>query len=243
MGCAQLAKPTGTPAARYSVEQLEQQPTPSCERYYLLLFGSQSSPMLPRKTHSWATAVRVVDQGPGQSPIVEQHTISWMPSTLRIRPFRFKVEPGVNLDLHFSFEEMLRQNEHVSLLGPYQIRPGLFRKFVMQKEFVASGAIGYQACDTAGEAFFHGNGRACVHAISDLDLNYARGYYWQFLFGSNASRFIADQMARHGGFIDTQGDHQWLVCLLGLDRYPMERLSLDGPRVRQRFSGAFSGVN
>ena len=51
------------------------------------MFGSQSTPKLPRYTHTWVTVVRVA-VGPGGRPEVEQHSISWMPATLDIDPLR-----------------------------------------------------------------------------------------------------------------------------------------------------------
>ena len=34
-------------------------PAPAGERYYLLVFGAQTTPMVPRFTHTWVTFVRV----------------------------------------------------------------------------------------------------------------------------------------------------------------------------------------
>ena len=62
--------------------------------------------------------------------------------------------------------------ERVSLWGPYEIPPGLYRKLLSQKEFIESGAVGYQCIDTIGEAGLDGEreqlhprhlgrGRAC----------------------------------------------------------------------------------
>src|SRR5947209_7255130 len=78
-GCAANAIRPPTPAANVTVEDLERDAAPPNDRYYLLIFGSQSQPLRPKYTHSWATAVRVTDQGPGQAPLVEASTISWMP--------------------------------------------------------------------------------------------------------------------------------------------------------------------
>jgi len=37
------------------------------EFYYVMIFGSQSSPKLLRYTHTWATFVRAVGEGPDPS--------------------------------------------------------------------------------------------------------------------------------------------------------------------------------
>src|SRR5262249_23002992 len=104
-GCAQLAKRPDSPAAQKTALEFEMEPKPPGERYYMIVFGSQSVPLRPKYTHTWATAVRVVDQGPDTAPLIDHYTISWMPATLDIRPWRFSVEPGTNLDLHQSIQE------------------------------------------------------------------------------------------------------------------------------------------
>src|SRR5262245_19954113 len=62
-------------------------------RYYIIVFGSQSTPKLARYTHTWATVIQVTETDGG--PRIEHHTISWMPATLQIRPLRFRPEAGV----------------------------------------------------------------------------------------------------------------------------------------------------
>ena len=49
---------------------------------------------------------------------LEVHTISWMPATLDIHPLRFHVEPGMNLTLEFTLQEMLEQPERRLHVGP-----------------------------------------------------------------------------------------------------------------------------
>src|SRR6516164_10226383 len=71
------------------------------ERYYSMIFGSQSSPKLLRYTHTWATFVRVVGEGDDPRGYqVYQHTISWLPSSLDVRTWALLPERGVNLDLY-----------------------------------------------------------------------------------------------------------------------------------------------
>jgi hypothetical protein len=92
-GCSGRAKRPPSPAKDIRIEDLERQSAPPGERYYVLIFGSQAKPLRPRDTHSWASTVRVVDQGPGQAPLLEELSISWMPASLEIHPWRFRVEP------------------------------------------------------------------------------------------------------------------------------------------------------
>src|SRR5690349_18163739 len=74
------------------------------DRHYLLIFGSQTQPKIPRYTHTFCTIVRVADPLPGCANLpLEVHTISWLPATLKVRPFRLHAEPGHN----FTLEETL----------------------------------------------------------------------------------------------------------------------------------------
>jgi hypothetical protein len=197
----------------------------------VLIFGSQSTPLRPKYTHTWATAVKVTGcAGPG-APAVEEHTISWMPATLDIRPLSFRVEPGANLALPFTIEEMLRNNERVSVWGPYEITAGGYHRFLVQKGFMDSGQIGYQCIDSVGEAARKGNGCDCIHAITDMDPLFARNRYPLSYFGDAASLHIVRQIHTRPIIVCPEKDHGWLLPLLGLDQYPITRRSYFGRTV------------
>src|SRR5206468_9271353 len=73
---------------------------PAQEAYFLLMFGSQRTPPDPDQAHSFATFVRVRYNGPQPGvPIMEAHTISWLPENLHIRTRALLPEPGHNFDL------------------------------------------------------------------------------------------------------------------------------------------------
>src|SRR3954452_18576197 len=85
------------------------------DRYYAIIFGSQSSPKRLRYTHTWATFVRVV--GEGDDPRGYQaypHTISWLPATLDVRTWSPVPERGVNLDLYSTLDVVLKNGESVT---------------------------------------------------------------------------------------------------------------------------------
>ena len=107
-GCASFAKKPPTPAAQIPARESMSMTAAPGERYFVLIFGSQSSPKKAKYTHTWSTVVKVTGCGPG-APAVEEQTISWMPASLDIHPMSFRVEPGANLTLPFTIEEMLRQ--------------------------------------------------------------------------------------------------------------------------------------
>jgi hypothetical protein len=214
-GCGRNAIRPPSPAADVTVEELERDPAPPNERYYILVFGSQSQPLRPKYTHSWATAVRVVDQGPNQSPVVEPSTISWMPATLDIHPLRFRVEKGVDLNLCTTIREMQKNDERISMWGPYEIRRGLYRKLVMQKDFMDGGTTGYQCIDSVGEAS-RGCGCDCIHAITDCDARFDRQEYPLSRFGERASQHMVQQIMDRGAVINPCATHDWLLGALGI---------------------------
>lgn len=230
-GCSTFAQKTPTPAAEISPHQAAAIPTPPGDRYFVLVFGSQSTPKQPKYTHTWATIVKVTGcDGPG-APSVEEHTISWMPASLDIHPNSFRVEPGVNLALHFTIEEMLRHDERVSVWGPYEVGVGLYHRFLVQKEFMGSGQVGYQCIDSIGEAARCGNGCDCIHAVTDMDPLYSRNRYPLSYFGESASRHVVHQLHTRPIIICPEKDHGWLLSMLGLDKYPIVRRNYFGRTV------------
>jgi hypothetical protein len=228
-GCAANAVRPPTPAANVRVAELEQEPAPPNEHYYLLIFGSQSRPLRPKYTHSWVTTVRVVDQGLGQPPAVEPYTISWMPATLDIHPLRFRVEPGVDLDLCSTIRMARDNGERISMWGPYEIRAGLYRKLRIQKDFMDSGQIGYQCIDTVGEAR-RGTGSDCIHAVTDCDAEYDRQEYPLSRFGDRASEHMVRQVMERGGVINGGMTSDWLLAPLGIADCPIVRRTYEPRR-------------
>lgn len=239
VGCAAVAHQPQTPARQVGFEDLND-PSPPGERYFLLVFGSQTKPIQPRYTHTWVTFVRV----PTGASTVEQHTISWMPATLNIRTFHPCAEPGVNLSMDETMAMALGYGERVSLWGPYEIPPGLYRKLLMQKQFVESGALKYQCIDTYGEAGWSGDGSNCIHAISDGDAMFSRQAYPLAYFGDSASLHILRQLVMRGAVPDPVTTYDELIPRLGLDHYPICRRAYEPPRFpnAMRFGQALSAT-
>ena len=217
-----LLKRPPTPAAALTREQLEAEPVPDGEKYYLLLFGSQSVPKRAVLTHTWATVVRVDSPGTAGSAF-KAHTISWMPRALAIHPFRFHVEPGVNLDLAETMALVTGQKQRVTLLGPYEVPARLYRRLMVQKRFLESDAIGYQGFDLIGEAGRRGNGSNCIHAVTDIDPKLGRAGYLLAGNGDNAADFVRDVMTRRGVIAEPDTTLDWLLPALGLDPATLRR--------------------
>jgi hypothetical protein len=223
VGCAAFSAKPPTPAAEVSFLELNKTPVPPGERYYLLIFGSETCPRIPKLTHSWATVVKVPVCAPDATPVAEHHSISWMPATLEIRPWYICVEPGVNLNVHQSIEMAQSKGETVYMWGPFEIPIGLYRKGLLQKAFIDSGAIGYQCIDTIGEAGKNGNGSNCIHAITDADSRYDRQAYPLAFFGVPASENMLHQIVDRGAIADPYLTHDWVIPLLKLDCYDICR--------------------
>jgi hypothetical protein len=131
----------------------------------------------------------------------------------------------VNLDLHTSVRVMLGKDERVSLWGPFELRPGVYRKFLMQRQFVESGRMGYQCVDVVGESARCGNGYNCIHAITDADAMFGRARYMITDFGEDASADIVAELTARGALVNAEQTHDWLIGALGLGRYPIVRRS------------------
>jgi hypothetical protein len=191
------------------------------ERFYVTLFGSQTTLRIARLTHSWATVLHVIDQAEGQPPLVESHTISWLPAALTIHPWSFRTERGANLGLHETLFYALANGEHVSQWGPYECRPNLYYRFLVQKEFLESGRIGYQCVDTVGESARTGDGCDCIHAMTDMDPLFSRNRYPLIRYGDSATRFVVREIRRRDLLINPGQSHDWLNASLGLHSYPI----------------------
>ena len=227
MGCSFFAQKTPTPAARLDARELAQLPTSPGVRYYLIPFGSHDLTRRPAFTHTWATLVRAIDT-PGGEPALEVHTISWLPTTLDIDPLRFRVEPGVNLELHDTIRYTLGTNQQVAMWGPYEVSHVFAHRFLIQKQFMDSGAVGYQCIDTIGEAGREGSGCDCIHAITDMDPAYPRWRYPLAFYGQPATANLVRRLMHSPVTINGELTHDWLVCRLGLDQYPIERRKYRG---------------
>jgi hypothetical protein len=218
-GCASFALRPATPAKDLDASKVPaQQPG---ERFYVTLFASESIPKLPHLTHCFGTAIRTVDQGEGRPPHIESHTISWMPATLKIEVLRFRTEKGVNLGLQETLAYALESGQRVSRWGPYECRPELYYRFLVQKEFLDSGRIGYQCVDELGEAAQKGNACDCIHALTDMDPHFSRDHYPLIRFGEEATQYIVSECRRLNLLINPDQTHPWLSTYLGLDSYPI----------------------
>jgi hypothetical protein len=189
------------------------------EFYYVMIFGSQSHPKLLQYTHTWATFVRAVGEGPdANNYAIYQHTISWLPQSLDVRTWSLLPERGVNLDLYQTLDAVYRERENVTMWGPFRILPQVYERSLQVKEILDSGAAQYRAISTPRNLLISD----CIHAVAAVDPVFGRGHYPLIRIGKPASRYIARQGMIRSVFDQYQTDALWLIPRLGLDRYPIE---------------------
>jgi hypothetical protein len=189
------------------------------EYYYAMIFGSQTSPKQLRYTHTWATFIRAVGEGPDPSQYaIQVHTISWLPRTLEIRVWRPWPEPGVNLDLHQTLGVVYGNGESVTMWGPFLIRKEAYDKSHHVLQVIASGAAQYRAISTPRNLLISD----CIHAVAAVDPDFGREHYPLIRIGKPASRYIARQIMMRGPVDQRLHDNSWLIPRLGLGAYPIE---------------------
>ncbi len=188
-------------------------------RYYMIIFGAQTHPKIPRYTHTFCTIVRIVDPLPGCSDFrMEAYTISWLPQTMIIHPFRFHAETGHN----FTLEETLRwcaQNRmDVSEWGPFAITEDFFCRVYFQFTRFERGEFLYRAIDSPR----HDDIRAdCIHAVTDIDPYDSRLRYSVLGSGDAVTYKFVRILRRRGRLMDPPENTFWLDAALGLHCYPI----------------------
>ena len=155
-----------------------------------LIFGSQSSPKILRYTHTWATLVRAVGEGPDpRNYEIYAHTISWLPETLELHVWRPWPEPGVNLDLYQTLDVVYSNRERVTMWGPILIEKKIYDRSLWVLQIIASGAPQYRAISFPGNLLISD----CIHAVAAVDPDFGREHYPLIRIGKPASRFMARQ--------------------------------------------------
>lgn len=198
---------------------LSARPARAEERYFAMVFGSQSHPKLLRNTHTWATFIRATGEGPDVSTYALQvHTISWLPATLEVKVWRPWPEPGVNLDLYQTLQTVYAHGESVTMWGPFTITKQVYDRSLGVLQIIASGAPQYRAISFPRNLLISD----CIHAVAAVDPVFGREHYPLIRIGKPASRYIARQVMTRSPIDQTLYDNSWLIPRLGLNRYPIE---------------------
>lgn len=236
-GCSIFAKKVPTPAAQITGADLARLPPVPEYRYFLLFFGSQNSFRQPQYTHTWAALVRAraddctpagLVTGGCVDPNLDVQTISWLPVDGEIDTLSKVVEPGRNYGLHETLKYAYGNNESVAMWGPYEVWHGFAYRYAVQKQFLDTGAVGYQCIDNWGEAARLGNGCDCIHAISDMDPVYPRWGYPLLYYGKPGTSHLVRRFMHSPIWIRPRQTHDWLIPRLGLEGLPIERRTYVG---------------
>jgi hypothetical protein len=182
------------------------------DRYYMMIFASQSAPNVVRHSHTFAVFAKAF--GRGQFPDdyqIEAHTISWMPASGRIWPLRPGPVPGVNMSLADTFKWAEAEGKHISMWGPFPVSPRLYDMAVSQETKLNQGKLQYQCIDTRYRAERAVN---CIHAVSDLDLTQSR-LNTGTSHGKDASKLVLTHFEPY--IQESRESNRWLVDRLHLD--------------------------
>lgn len=190
------------------------------DRYFVMIFGSESVPKRARHTHTWATVVRAVPEaGDKEAYTLESQTISWMPATLVIHPLALRAECGVNLSLPATLRDSACKGECIAMWGPYELTaehgPIVWERVRCQVARLQSGSVLYKCIDpdTGPRSTYMSN---CIHAVSDLDRNLPRpGYNELTNNGMDASRHLVQIMVSRHRF-DPSVTHDWVAQAIGV---------------------------
>jgi hypothetical protein len=193
------------------------------EAYYIILFGSQSTPKRLEFTHTWATYVKVVKEGPDPASYqLTYHTISFLPASLKVRVFAPHPEPAVNLDLYQTLDYVLGNGESVDVWMPMRVTPQLYERSLLQWHRLMRGEALYQAIDPPNDDVYD-----CIHANAALDPDFGQFHYPLIRVGKPATAYIVKQIGKRGRVFDPYEDTLWLIPRLGIDRYPVRVISPD----------------
>ncbi len=172
------------------------------ERYYFVVFASQSRLNNPSKSHVWATVIKTI--ATDSHITVEEQTISWVPASSNVRLLALRSEEGANLGLIPTIEHYQKLKCRITAWGPYELEPPFgcefYQRFMQQKARLESGEVRYKALDpNAGRYSRYISD--CIHAITDMDPRRGRNAYSEFLrFGEKASEHIVHTLAKRGHF-------------------------------------------
>lgn len=136
------------------------------DRFYMILYSAQGEPNLPRRSHTFATYIKVGEAGGDSTESsFESHTISWLPANGPVDALRLLPQPGKNFDLAETFSWARAQGAQVSAWGPFEVKKELYDQSQRQCKQLDERRLRYVVLDGR----FRGRGASnCLHAVSDV---------------------------------------------------------------------------
>jgi hypothetical protein len=191
-------------------------PVSAREAYYMLLFSSQRTVLQPNHTHSFATFVRISCNGPQPGiPVMEAHTISWLPVNGRVHVLAVFPEQGCNRDLQTTLRLVMADEQHVSMWGPYEIDSQIYFSACQQQSLLESGQVRYKAIDSLR---FSDRVSNCVHAISGV-IDGQRFRVFSVTCGEPAGALLIRRFSPW--IINPSYVYPSVASALGVDSYPL----------------------
>ena len=203
---------------------------PPPARYYFILYGGQSLPFKPRTAHTWATFVKAAPDAAGVL-CMESFTISWLPATGEVKPWRLRPETGRNYSLAETFAIAAANKDRVSMWGPFEIDETRYQMAVAQAAFLESGEVLYRAIDSFTRNIWIEH---CVHAVTYADPILKERIQPVLQVGEPGTSRLAERYLKSGAFIGGAVTHDWVLTATGADQYPVIR-RYPGERIRREF--------
>lgn len=184
------------------------------DRYFMAIFAAQPPGVnRPSIAHSFGVFVKeeAAPQAPEGCRPLTAITLSWLPETLRVHPYRLWSQPGRNIGLEESLQLAVANKDRVYLWGPFQIEKELYDRAVAQEALLRSGVVRYRALDLDSGATRISN---CVHALSALARCSDERQLARLRWGKPASQEIVRSL--RPWIIEPEQTHPWLLTALGV---------------------------
>jgi hypothetical protein len=153
-------------------------------RHFIVIFAFEGDPGDPTEAHSFAAFYRGDDLARGTTqPAL---SISWLPASRIVQPFT--EERGRNLSLAETLQLARRPGVRVMALGPYAIRPELYRLALDRVRLLNSGAVRYAMLGTGPDAM------NCIVALGSIAEPIGTGMSWGFAASVQIAQHLAPFM-------------------------------------------------
>ena len=180
-------------------------------RYYAVFFSFENAQRHSlHNAHAFATFLKVPAHDQANRPTIdyEHCTISWLDADKRCPPFVWLPARGVNLTLEETLALARERSLQVSIFGPYEIHPELYRRAVQRVHELQNGNYRWRNLDFVGRR--QGHTFHCVHAVSDLDIEH--GYLHTYAKSGQRAALRIVQHLSHW-FVDNT-PRPWVLDLL-----------------------------
>lgn len=181
---------------------------------YLVLFTADHVPYKPSSAHTFAAVARVAIQPDGGPCLIDLVSISWLPETMKVRPFALRPEKGRNVPLHETLQHFQGKNSHIRAWGPYLIQPELAEIF-RERAVTVESCFKYKgACLTSPRYVCD-----CARSIEE-SIEQRRRYIGVYGYGAAAGSVIVQKMSPW--IVRPEQCTTWVATLMGLDGYALD---------------------